>query len=241
MALWNSNDRESSKPSWLTEEQKRVCFRTVRGWEIPLVGAGVTGSTANPFNQAYVTSSGVAVVPTELLVAMPLDPSPTGVTQTYFANRGQTQGVPGATATETSGNPNYAPYLTIPFGGDQYRVSFGVTAYIPVIASDCNTTEFGTRFAFSTTGATSVWNNTLLITSITAGTTAAIGSSFYQPAGVTTASFPFGGWGGVTYGSAVLRINAGLTTGTHGLTASVFDSRTPGGLTGTASFTIRVV
>ena len=125
--------------------------------------------------------------------------------------------------------------------GDQYRVSFGVTAYIPFIASDCNTTEFGTSFSFSLTGATTGFSNSLLITSITAGTTAAIGSSFYQPAGVTTTSFPFGGWGGVTYGSAVLRINAGLTSGTHGFTASVFDGRTVGGLTGTAAFTVRVI
>ena len=240
MALWKSDDKESSKPSWLTEDQKRVCFRTVRGWEIPLVGCGYTGTTANPFDKSYVTSSASVVVPTELLVAIPLDPSPTGVTQTNYANRGQTAGVPGATATDTTNNPNYAPYITTPAQSEVIRVPFGTTAYLPVIGADCNTTEFGTSFVYSLTGPAVAFTNMLLITSITAGTTAAIGSSFYQPAGVTSATYLYGGWGGVTYGAAVLRLNSGLTTGTHGMTASIYDGRTPGGLTGTSFFQIRV-
>ena len=240
MALWKSDDRESSKPSWLTEEQKRVCFRTPRGWEIPLAGCGYTGTTANPFNQAYVTSSATVVVPTELLVAMPLDPSPTGVTQTNYANRGQTAGVPGAGTTDATNNPNYTPYITTPFQSEVIRIPFGTTAYLPVIASDCNTTEFGMGFSYSLTGPSGAFTNMLLITSITAGTTAAIGGSFYQPAGVTNATYLYGGWGGITLGAAVLRVNAGLTTGTHGMTASVFDGRATGGLTGTSFFQIRV-
>lgn len=237
MALWKSNDNESSKPSWLNEEQKRVCFRTVRGWEIPLGGIGSTGTTSNPFNQAYVTSSSSHVVQTELLVAMALKPSYTGQAQTNFANRGQTQGAVGATSGDATNNFNYAPYFTSPVNGATVRVPFGATAYLPVIAADCNTTDFGTAFTYSTTGATSVWDNTLLITSITSGVTASLGGAFTFPAGVTNATYTLGGWGGVTHGAAVLRINAGLTTGTHGLTGTVLDAR---GVTGTTNFNVIV-
>jgi hypothetical protein len=241
MSSWNSNDRESSKPSWLTEEQKRVCFRTVRGWEIPLVGVGVTGTTANPFNKAYVTNSATNVVPTELLVAMPLDPSPTGVPQTNYTNRGITQGIPNSTTGNATGNFNYAPYFTIPVQGDYFRVSFGTTSFIPVIVSDANTTEFGTQFSMSLTGPTTAFNQMQFISSITAGTTAAIGPAFYWPSGYTSSVYPFGGWGGITLGAGVLRLNAGLTTGTHGMTFSAFDGRSGVGLTGTAFFQIRVI
>ena len=240
MSSWNSNDKESSKPAWLTEEQKRVCFRTVRGWEIPLVGCGATGSTSNPFNQAYVTNSATHVVPTELLVAMPLDPSPTGVTQTNYTNRGMTQGIPGSTTGSITGNFNYAPYFTIPAQGDYIRVPFGSTAYIPVIVADANTTEFGTQFSLSLTGATVAFNQMLYISSITAGTTAALGAAFYWPAGYTSSTYQFGGWGGVTLGAGVLQLNSGLTTGTHGMTFSAFDNRSGVGLTGTAFFQVRV-
>ena len=36
MGFWNNNDREESKPVWLTAAQKRFCVRTNRGWETPV-------------------------------------------------------------------------------------------------------------------------------------------------------------------------------------------------------------
>ena len=43
MPSWKNDDKLSSVPSWLTEEDKRRCVRTNRGWELPLHGDGRTG------------------------------------------------------------------------------------------------------------------------------------------------------------------------------------------------------
>ena len=43
MPSWKNDDKLSSVPSWLTEEDKRRCVRTNRGWELPLRGDGRTG------------------------------------------------------------------------------------------------------------------------------------------------------------------------------------------------------
>lgn len=43
MPSWKNDDKLSSVPSWLTEEDKRRCVRTNRGWEMPLRGDGSTG------------------------------------------------------------------------------------------------------------------------------------------------------------------------------------------------------
>ena len=43
MPSWKNDDKLSSAPSWLTEEDKRRCVRTNRGWELPLRGDGRTG------------------------------------------------------------------------------------------------------------------------------------------------------------------------------------------------------
>lgn len=239
MPLWNSNDRESSKPSWLTEEQKRVCFRTVRGWEIPLVGCGYTGSTANPYNQAYVTNSQTFVVPTELLVCLPLDNSATGVTQTDYTDRGLSASVPGATQTDSVNNKNYPPYFTAPHSGAYYRVPFGTTSYIPVIASDVNTTE-SLQLSF-TFGVNPTASHLTLIKNLTSGATASVGAQFAFQTGITNSTYPNGGWGGVTFGAAILQISATLTSGTYGVTCNVYDNRVGNPLTGSVPFTIRVI
>ena len=41
MAQWKNDDREESKPTWLSSPQRRQCVRTNRGWELP-VGASVS-------------------------------------------------------------------------------------------------------------------------------------------------------------------------------------------------------
>ena len=111
MALWNNRDREESKPTWLNASQKVRCIRTVAGWELPLDGtslggqlAGVAGATSLTFSTPFM----------ELLVAMPMDPSNTGITSSFYANRiSATGGL--ANASDT---PNYLPYFTCPFSGD---------------------------------------------------------------------------------------------------------------------------
>jgi hypothetical protein len=111
MSYWNANDREESKPSWLNASQKIRCIRTVAGWEIPLDGtsrggqlAGVAGATSLTFTTPFM----------ELLVAMPIDPSITGVTSSSYAGRISATG--GATASGEAAN--YRPYFTCPFTND---------------------------------------------------------------------------------------------------------------------------
>jgi hypothetical protein len=61
------------------------------------------------------------VILTELLVAIPNDPSITGVTSSSFAERGSgglTHTLGGQGLTVGSDLPNYAPYFTCPFSGD---------------------------------------------------------------------------------------------------------------------------
>jgi hypothetical protein len=81
--LWNNNDREEAKPTWLTLSQKINCVRTVNGWEIPLHGANLgaefgglgnisaTGSWAG----SPGASGGMTAFTkyTEILVSMPID------------------------------------------------------------------------------------------------------------------------------------------------------------------------
>lgn len=78
MATWNNNDREESKPTWLTKSQKINCVRTVNGWELPLHGnnaGGAAGGYLGSFMGMQTATGGTAAVPAmELLVCMPMDP-----------------------------------------------------------------------------------------------------------------------------------------------------------------------
>lgn len=177
MPLWNNNDRETSKPSWLTEEQKRLCFRTNRGWEIPLMGFGLSasenlfgataqGQTSYPYTYKH---PGIPF-PTELLVAVPFDASPTGVTNPNLAGfaYGEVRGASawdrwGKTAGASAASSgltfdfNYTPYFTFPFGsitGTTLQLTKGVTAYIPLIAGDANVIDLHRNFRFTITGTT---------------------------------------------------------------------------------------
>lgn len=188
MALWNSNDKEHAKPSWLTEEQKRLCFRTNRGWEIPLAGfAGISGaenlggSTANGATSTpWLYRAAGLPFPTELLVALPFDASPTGVTNSALAGGvfgerrgasawdrwGKTGGafrVDSLGVTGVTFDPNYTPYFTWMFGGPTgnapvntgtITLTRGVTAYIPLIAADANVIDLHRNFIFTITGTT---------------------------------------------------------------------------------------
>ncbi len=72
MSHWNNNDREESKPSWLTPAQKINCVRTSKGWEVPLNGTNVGGS---PDGLKNLTGPSLTsqTFNTELLVCMPND------------------------------------------------------------------------------------------------------------------------------------------------------------------------
>lgn len=202
MALWGKNDAEGSKPSWLTEEQKRNCFRTIRGWEIPLAGVsvsadsiGANGLTVSPGNSIPVLfRNGNYIGETELLVAMPFDPGVTGVTSSnfagYYANeaRGITTGKYGA----TSGNdaPNFAPYFAAPVTGQSYSISRGTTSYIPVIVADANITDIPQKlinlsFTGGTAGVTALLLNATGFTSGTFNVAGATTAWYNQPTTLT--------------------------------------------------------
>jgi hypothetical protein len=275
MALWGKNDAEGSKPSWLTEEQKRNCFRTIRGWEIPLAGASVSGDSLAANGATVSSNSGIPVLfrngnyigETELLVAMPFDPGVTGVTSSnmagYFAGeaRGITTGKYGATA----GNdvPNFAPYFAAPVTGQSYAVSRGsggFTAYIPIILGDANITDIPQKLTnLSFTGGTGGVTITLLTaTGFTSGTfnvpgattawynqpTTLIGAAatgFYDQATKASITYnQYGGWGGITSGAGVFRLNvtSGGPTGTFAYTLFINDGRSTGGKTGASTFTV---
>lgn len=120
MAIWNNNDREESKPTWLNKIQRRLCTRTVRGWEIPLMGSlfayGATGMSSANSNNIQ------GLVYKELIVAMPNDPSSAGVAASAYTarsgNTGSTYSGWGMGVTSGGDFPNYAPYFSCPFSGD---------------------------------------------------------------------------------------------------------------------------
>lgn len=110
MSYWNSNDREESKPTWLNAAQKINCVRTIKGWELPLDGTSLGGQLHGKLG----STGSVPVM--ELLIAMPLDPGITGVTNSNYASRDLTAGGTGSVfGTDV---PNYRPYFTCPFHGD---------------------------------------------------------------------------------------------------------------------------
>lgn len=116
MATWKNNDREESKPTWLNKIQKRLCTRTVRGWEIPLMGSffayGVTGVSSSSSTATQYTNG---IVLTELLVTMPVDDKTSAI---FTPRTGPTGSSWGQGATSGSDLPNYAPYFSCPFNGD---------------------------------------------------------------------------------------------------------------------------
>lgn len=247
MPLWRGNDVESSKPSWLTEEQKRQCFRTVRGWEIPLAGFSISADAESVFGQTAGNAtagsssnfigpnlfrSPTYAGPTELLVCLPLDPSSTGVNQSEFTNRGATA-VSWSNGATFGDSINYAPYITSPATGQSFTVARGQTAYIPMIASDANLTDLPRKMVFSLTGQPGTTAPAFtLVLSVTSGSFGPSGASWLsQPTYLigTTASnqvnrngtnlnySSWGGLGGVTAGAAL-----GVFTVTAGATTGTF-------------------
>jgi hypothetical protein len=261
MSFWNTNDREESKPTWLTPAQKKECVRTVKGWELP-VGAGVA-NVAGQFEGTKTLGTTGFIPQWELLVALPLDPSVTGVTSSSYANR-DTPTFYGATAS--SDTTAYAPYFSFPFQGDSataggpdstglswaaysetqgitwglngygastlnWSKSGGLTGYIKVIANDVNQT------------------NDLTITMTGPSGGIVNGWNFYTKDDVLDASkvpvavyeAMFGPTASDNTSIGVIKLSNLLVARDYGLTATVVDAAAPGNLTGTSFFTITVV
>jgi len=121
-SMWNNLDREEAKPTNLNVVERRFAVRTNEGWKVPTQFADSRIHGTNVFS-----GSEGSIPTTELLVALPLDPSVTGVTATNFADRRTRSGnklldghgmIAGTTSSgETAGN-NFPPYFTCPFDGD---------------------------------------------------------------------------------------------------------------------------
>jgi hypothetical protein len=117
MGTWNNNDREESKPTWLTAAQKRFCVRTNAGWELPVSNS--LSNLAGQFEGVKALGATSNYPLMELLVAMPNDPSITGATSSAFANRiSITGGWTSGDMLVGQGITNYSPYITTPFNGD---------------------------------------------------------------------------------------------------------------------------
>jgi hypothetical protein len=183
MSNWNQSDREDAKPNWLTEEQKRQCFRAKDGWAIPLPGFGVTssvnivGQTGGTGNH-YLMRSASYIGPYELLVAIPSRLSATGATPSTFpgietgltldAGRYTAPSLFGGTAGQDS---NITPYFTTPVTGNTYNYTRGVTAYIPLIVADANMTDLPGNLVISVTGPSNITGfSYTVIRNVTGGT-----------------------------------------------------------------------
>ena len=254
MPSWNNNDREESKPTWLTPAQKRECVRTVKGWELP-VSASIS-NVAGQFEGTKDLGTTASIPQWELLVALPVDPSVTGATASNYAVR-DTPTFYGATA---SSDTAFAPYFAFPFQGDSataggfdstglsysdttnfglngYGVSTlnwsrstglttGATGYIKVIANDVNQTN---TLSITMAGPSAVATGWQFFTGAdlldSTKVPVAVYESMFGPTAVDNQSI------------GVVRLTSGLAARTYGLTATVGD----GGLTGTSFFTITVV
>jgi len=113
MPLWNNNDREESKPQFLNKTEKRHIVRTVRGWEMPLMGSAFAyGVTNGNYGSAVGLTN--ATVQTELVVCLPNDPSITGATSSNYA-----YGFTGQLSGLTFGSDfQDQPYFSAPFNAD---------------------------------------------------------------------------------------------------------------------------
>ena len=116
MGFWNNNDREESKPVWLTAAQKRWCIRTNSGWEAPTQNG--IANLAGQFEGSRDLSVTGAYPVMELLVAIPNDPGTTaGSTASAYADRiSITGGWTGG--THAGANLQDNPYMSSPFQGD---------------------------------------------------------------------------------------------------------------------------
>jgi hypothetical protein len=136
---------------------------------------------------------------TELLVAIPIDPSPTGVSNSDYAglHAGERRGFTSAYgATNGLDLPNYKPYFTSPAAnltgitGSTVFATTGITSYIPVIAADVNVSNVSRKFVF---GLTTTNGQALTGVSLIQGFTAGTFATLYNVMGATAAISPLTG------------------------------------------------
>lgn len=264
MPTFNNNDREESKPIWLTAAQKRYCVRTNRGWELPSSG-GFSNLVGQPEGTKSLTGISNFVPTTELLVAMPNNTSATGATPSNFAGRTVSSNAGGTASSEIGltvyGSTGYAPYISCPFTGDSQSVggpggnygaglshsasvNFGInewgvstlrwgaanqgmsggTGYIKIVGNDSNFTD-GLTMSCLTGGVIGIQ----FYTDANLVDTTKVPVAFYETA--------FGPTAAHNKNIGVVVLAKSLTSGTYGLTASVYD----GSQTGSSRFTITVL
>lgn len=253
MALWNNSDSEASKPSWLTDEQRRNVVRTVRGWELPLPNSwsilGATSGTGFSEGLTYQSNdtsyrSSSATQPMELLVAIPVNRlNRTGSNQNtgYLSDfRGMTEA--GSTGA-TFDLPNYKPYITWPVDGSTIIQPYGVTSYFPIIAADANSTDNSKSLSIFVnsnvaTGLTGVTFGAALFPTMLADTFAQGATTFYYTTGATGTYARNRGFGGISAGAMVGRVSPSAATNwSYTIRATVTDQR---GATGVSIFTLQV-
>lgn len=255
MPLWNNNDSEASKPNWLTEEQRRNCVRTTRGWEIPMGGGsswtvgntastGLNSLTPNSLSGAASGSyrSSTSTVPMELLVCLPNRLTATGATPSNYLTdrRGGFTGNRGHWPIGYTGSdtPNYKPYITWPPNGATIVQPFGITSYFPIIAADANTTDAPWTLNITLTG-------TAALFAIGGGPTATFAAMTADTAAGGLSCFNFTTFNGNS------NVPAGITNSTPsfarnkgfgGITAGTIPFRVPnsGGISGNYTVTATV-
>lgn len=129
MAQWKNDDRQESKPTWLSLPQNRQCVRTNRGWEIPVGGS--VSSLAGQFRGQLNLGGQTATIPQwEVIVTLPNDPAfgngVTGAASAAYTARntatfaGSTFAYDNSSTTGAAGGATsgYAPYISCPFQGD---------------------------------------------------------------------------------------------------------------------------
>ena len=236
MGNWENNDRERGKPNWLTEEQRRNCIRTDRGWEIPIPGGTPLSATSDNH------------VEYEVIVAM-------SVSDTDRASDPSTNDAPYFTFPLTGDGPTQGGSVSggvdggLSYGATAFGVSFGATAYIPLFVADADSTDVYSSMAISGPfvdgnfqGTGNEWSLLTPAREITGNQNSWLGFGLGQTAEGGWASGPTswmvsGILGGITDGAAILQISATAATGHYSVVAYCYDAAE---VTGEVTFKVSV-
>lgn len=230
MSNWNNNDREQSKPNWLTEEQKRQCIRTARGWEIPMSGTPIDATS-----DSHIDYEVLVCLSNDGTVTRSVDPTTNDAP--YFS-------IPLTGDSHTAGGPTSD-------GLTYCQVAQGTTSYVPLVFGDPDSTDVYSSLVISgpyvdgviaTAGSTFV----LLTPGTYIGASAGLG---YPKAGfimgytgstatnILTSSLVSGYLGGITDGAALLRIGSAAVTADYAIQVRGWDDS---GTTADITFRLRV-
>lgn len=229
MANWKNNDREQSKPNWLTEEQKRQCIRTERGWEIPMSGTEI-GATSD----SHIDYEVLVCLSNDGNVTRTVDPTVNDAP--YFS-------IPLTGDSHTAGGPTSD-------GLTYCQVAQGTTAYIPLVFGDSDSTDIYSSLVISgpyVDGVIATAGSTFVL--LTPGDYTAVVGGQYPKAGFImgytgstatnrlTATLVSGYLGGYTDGGAILQIGAAAVTADYAIQVRGWDDA---GTTADITFRLRV-